>query len=105
MPALAFDFNERGELAPPAPPLMPTASRALMRRVVEAVAPAPHHHPAPLPAPLAQPPRAADLMLSQRGAGFARRHRDHLERKRLARLERWRHRHLLGACALDRRSR
>jgi ribonucleoside-diphosphate reductase alpha chain len=57
MPALAFDFNERGDLAP----LMPTASR--MRRVVEAVPPAPPHHPAPLPAPLAQPPRPSDLKL------------------------------------------
>jgi ribonucleoside-diphosphate reductase alpha chain len=60
MPALAFDFNERGDLAP----LTPTASR--MRRVVEAVPPAPHHHhPAPLPAPLAQPPRPADLKLDR----------------------------------------
>src|SRR6266568_523662 len=69
MPALAFDFNERGELAPPAPLLMPTASRVLMRRVVEAAAPAPHHHPAPhpapLPAPLAQPPRPSDLKLDR----------------------------------------
>jgi ribonucleoside-diphosphate reductase alpha chain len=65
MPALAFDFNERGDLAP----LMPTASRTVMRRVVEAVPPAPPHHPAPhpapLPAPLAQPPRPADLKLDR----------------------------------------
>src|SRR5215475_8264699 len=59
MPALAFDFNERGDLAP----LVPTTSRSVMRRVVEAVPPAPPHHPAPLPAPLAQPPRPADLKL------------------------------------------
>src|SRR5262245_5603133 len=61
MPALAFDFNERGELAP----LMPTASRMVMRRVVEAVPPAPPHRPAPLPGPLAQPPRPADLKLDR----------------------------------------
>ncbi len=59
MPALAFDFNERGDLAP----LTPTASR--MRRVVDAVPPAPPRHPAPLPAPLAQPPRPADLKLDR----------------------------------------
>ncbi len=56
MPALAFDFNERGDLAP----LFPTA-RALTRRVTEAAP----HHPAPLPAPLAQPPRPADLTLDR----------------------------------------
>jgi ribonucleoside-diphosphate reductase alpha chain len=65
MPALAFDFNERGDLAPH----MPTTSRMAMRRVVEAVPPAPPHHPAPhpapLPAPLAQPPRPADLKLDR----------------------------------------
>ena len=68
MPALAFDFNERGDLAP----LMPTASRTVMRRVVEAmapeaVAPAPqhHHHPAPLPSPLARPPQPSDLKLDR----------------------------------------
>jgi ribonucleoside-diphosphate reductase alpha chain len=65
MPALAFDFNERGDLAP----LMPTASRMVMRRVVEAMPPAPPHHPAPhpapLPAPLAQPPRPSDLKLDR----------------------------------------
>src|SRR2546423_533070 len=62
MPALAFDFNERGDLAP----LMPTASRAVMRRVVEAVAPAPqHHHPAPLPSPLGRPPQPSDLKLDR----------------------------------------
>src|SRR5215470_3669920 len=63
MPALAFDFNERGDLAP----LMTTTSR--MRRVVDAMPPAPPHHPAPnpapLPAPLAQPPRPADLKLDR----------------------------------------
>src|SRR5262245_31267024 len=63
MPALAFDFNERGDLAP----LMPSASR--MRRVVETMPPAPPHpapvHPAPLPAPLAQPPRPSDLKLDR----------------------------------------
>jgi ribonucleoside-diphosphate reductase alpha chain len=61
MPAVAFDFNERGDLAP----LMPTASRVVMRRVVEAMPPAPPHHPAPLPAPLAQPPRPSDLKLDR----------------------------------------
>src|SRR5215510_2094788 len=61
MPALAFDFNERGELAP----LFPAASRTVMRRVVEAVPPAPPHHPAPLPAPLAQPPRPSDIELDR----------------------------------------
>src|SRR5882724_6793467 len=63
MPALAFDFNERGDLAP----LMPTASRTVMRRVVEAMAPAPqhHHHPAPLPSPLARPPQPSDLKLDR----------------------------------------
>src|SRR5689334_9235746 len=65
MPALAFDFNERGDLAP----LMPTASRMVMRRVVDARPPAPPHHPAPhpapLPAPLAQPPKPADLKLDR----------------------------------------
>ena len=35
--------------------------------------------------------------------GFARRHRRHLDRERVARLERRRHRHLLGRRALDRR--
>src|SRR4051812_45405996 len=60
MPALAFDFNERGDLAP----LMPTASRTVMRRVVEAASPAPRQ-PAPLPAPLAQAPRPADLKLDR----------------------------------------
>ena len=44
--------------------------------------------------------RAADLLLPQCGAGLARRHRGDLERERLARLQRRRHRHLLGhACA------
>ena len=47
--------------------------------------------------------RPADLLLPQRGAGFARRHRRHLERERVAGLERRRHRHLLGRRALDRR--
>jgi len=65
MPALAFDFNERGDLAP----LMPTSNRIVMRRVVEAMPPAPPHHPAPhpapLPAPLAQPPRPSDLKLDR----------------------------------------
>jgi ribonucleoside-diphosphate reductase alpha chain len=56
MPALAFDFNERGELAP----LVPTVSRGTPR-----VAAVPQHHPAPLPAPLAQPPRPADLKLDR----------------------------------------
>src|SRR5262245_62057177 len=59
MPALAFDFNERGDLAP----LVPTVSRA-MRRSVQAVSVAPAHR-APLPAPLAQPPRPADLKLDR----------------------------------------
>jgi ribonucleoside-diphosphate reductase alpha chain len=59
MPALAFDFNERGDLAP----LMPPTSRTVMRRVVETVPPP--HHPAPLPAPLAQPPGPADLKVDR----------------------------------------
>src|SRR3954451_12378981 len=67
MPALAFDFNERGDLAP----LMPTPSRTVMRRVVETVPPAPPHppapptHPPPLPAPLAQPTGPADLKVDR----------------------------------------
>src|SRR5215467_11749696 len=56
MPALAFDFNERGELAP----LLPTVSRATPR-----VAVVPQQHRAPLPAPLAQPPRPGDLKLDR----------------------------------------
>src|SRR5262245_65620623 len=56
MPALAFDFKERGELAP----LVPTLSRGSPR-----VAAVPQHHPAQLPAPLAQPPRPADLKLDR----------------------------------------
>src|SRR5690349_4716692 len=63
MPALAFDFNERGELAPLVPPTVPTTSRVLMRRVTEAVSPAPH--PAPLPSPLARPPQPSDLKLDR----------------------------------------
>src|SRR3954454_24109963 len=59
MPALAFDFNERGDLAP----LMPPTSRTVMRRVVETVPPP--HHPAHLPAPLAQPPGPADLKVDR----------------------------------------
>ena len=47
--------------------------------------------------------RPADLLLSQRGAGFAGRHRRDLERECLARLQRRRHRHLLGPGPLDRR--
>ena len=47
--------------------------------------------------------RAADLVLPQFGAGFAQRHCRHLERERLAGVERRRHRHLLGPRALDRR--
>src|SRR5215510_1881791 len=60
MPALAFDFNERGDLAP----LLPFMSRATRRS-----APAPRQtapNPAPLPAPLAPPPRPADLTLDRR---------------------------------------
>src|SRR5215470_5536308 len=56
MPALAFDFNEHGELAP----LVPTVSRATPR-----VAVVPQRHRAPLPAPLARPPRPADLTLDR----------------------------------------
>src|SRR5499425_660180 len=56
MPALAFDFNEHGDLAP----LVPTVSRATPR-----VAVVPQQHRAPLPAPLARPPRPADLMLDR----------------------------------------
>jgi len=59
MPALAFDFNERGDLAP----LVPAMSRAT-RRSAPAVTAAPAH-PAPLPAPLARPPRPADLTLDR----------------------------------------
>src|SRR5215475_10206143 len=59
MPALAFDFNERGDLAP----LVPTVSRAT-RRAAPAVSAAPAH-PAPLPSPLARPPRPADLTLDR----------------------------------------
>src|SRR5213594_1881596 len=59
MPALAFDFNERGDLAP----LVPPVNRAT-RRSVQAVSAAPAHR-APLPAPLAQPPRPSDLKLDR----------------------------------------
>jgi ribonucleoside-diphosphate reductase alpha chain len=59
MPALAFDFNERGDLAP----LVPFASRAT-RRAAQAVS-VTSRHPAPLPAPLARPPRPADLTLDR----------------------------------------
>ena len=58
MPALAFDFNERGDLAP----LVPMVSRA--PRWIATATSAPHH-PAPLPAPLAQPPRPSDLKLDR----------------------------------------
>src|SRR5215468_1917015 len=56
MPALAFDFNERGDLTP----LVPTVSRATPR-----VAVVPRQHRAPSPAPLARPPRPADLTLDR----------------------------------------
>jgi ribonucleoside-diphosphate reductase alpha chain len=56
MPALAFDFNERGDLAP----LVPTVSRATPRVAVMS-----QQHRAPLPAPLARPPRPADLTLDR----------------------------------------
>src|SRR3977135_640466 len=60
MPALAFDFNDGGDFAP----LMPPATRRVRRGVVGAAPPAPRQ-PAPLPAPLAQPPRPADLKLDR----------------------------------------
>ncbi len=47
--------------------------------------------------------RPADLLLPELGRGQPRRHRRHLERERLAGLQRRRHRHLLGRRALDRR--
>ena len=49
--------------------------------------------------------RTADLVLPELGRGQPRRHRRHLDRKRLARVERRRYRHLLGRGALDRRAR
>ncbi len=47
--------------------------------------------------------RPADLVLPQRCAGFAAWHRRDVERERLARVQRRRHRHLLGPGALHRR--
>jgi len=58
MPALAFDFDRSGHVVPLAPPervpAVPVAAHGVRR-----------DHPAPLPAPLAPPPRPADLTLDR----------------------------------------
>jgi ribonucleoside-diphosphate reductase alpha chain len=60
----AYDFDQRGHLVlPQAPP--PSAERTAALLELRPVQPAPRAHPAPLSAPLAAPPRLADLRLDR----------------------------------------